>query len=132
MKILNKILIIASIIILTTSYIPINISNAKNEVEKENETVSLENDMKFGVELPTGNDVISLRNIVQKFLAALRLISVLLLILIVASTGFRYITATTADIKSEIKETMFPIIVGLIIVFSAVEIAGFILGTFEK
>ena len=128
MEIIKKVLIIFVIIILMISCIPMNISNAGDEEQK---TISLENDMKFSAKLPKDEDVKSLKSIVQKFLSALRILSVLLLIVIIASTGFRYITATTADIKGEIKNTMFPIIMGLIIVFGAVEIAGFILSAFD-
>ena len=49
----------------------------------------------------------------------------------VAVTGFRYIVETP-EVKGELKKNMFPIIVGIILVFFATSIAKFFIGIFNK
>ena len=49
----------------------------------------------------------------------------------IAVTGFRYIIETP-EIKGELKKNMFPIIVGIILVFFATSIAKFFIGIFNE
>lgn len=69
----------------------------------------------------------SLKIVVNRLLGFLRVISGLVLVLVLGTTGYKYIVATP-EIKGELKKRMLPVILGTILVFSAVSIAGFILG----
>ena len=69
----------------------------------------------------------SLKIVVNRLLGFLRIISGLVLVLVLGTTGYKYIVATP-EIKGELKKRMLPVILGIILVFSAVTIAGFILG----
>lgn len=68
----------------------------------------------------------SLKSIVGRFLGFLRVISAFVLVIILGTTGYKYIVATP-EIKEDIQRRMFPIIFGIIFVFAASAIAGFIL-----
>lgn len=67
----------------------------------------------------------SLRKIIGRFLGFLRVISGLLLVVMIAITGYKYIVATP-DIKATIKKEGMMVILGLILVFGAVSISEFI------
>ena len=67
----------------------------------------------------------SLRKIIGRFLGFLRVISGLLLVVMIAVTGYKYIVATP-DIKVTIKKEGMMVIFGLILVFGAVSISEFI------
>ena len=84
----------------------------------------------FKAEETKETSVTGLKKVVQKFLVALRVASGLLLIVVVASTGIRYITAP-ANIKGEIKKTGLPIILGLIFIFGASNFAALIISVIE-
>ena len=71
----------------------------------------------------------SLRKIANRFLGALRIISALLLVITLGTTGYKYIVATP-DIKKEIKDRMLPLILGLILLFGATSISVFIISSF--
>lgn len=64
--------------------------------------------------------------IINRLLGFLRVISALILVLILATTGYQYIVATP-EIKGELKKKMLPVILGIILIFAAVSIAGFII-----
>ena len=68
----------------------------------------------------------TLRDISGRFLGFLRVVAALALVIIIGTTGYKYIVATP-DIKHEIKKEMLPIIMGLILIFGAVSIAAFVL-----
>lgn len=70
----------------------------------------------------------NLKTTIAKLLGFLRVASGLIAVVVIAFTGFNYITAETPDMKKQIKEKMLPIIIGLIVVFSATAITQFILG----
>lgn len=70
---------------------------------------------------------VSLKTVVNRLLGFLRIISALALVLILGTTGYKYIVATP-EIKGELKKRMLPVIIGIILVFSAASIAAFILG----
>lgn len=69
----------------------------------------------------------SLKTIANRLLGFLRIISALILVLVLGTTGYQYIVATP-DIRKELKNKMLPVILGILLVFSAVTIASFILG----
>lgn len=73
-----------------------------------------------------GNDIAS--KIVKKILVVLQIASALITVVVLAFSGFNYIVAADAEMKSEIKKKMLPIVIGLILVFSATTIAKFLLG----
>ena len=66
--------------------------------------------------------------IIKILLSFLQVASALVSILVIAFTGFNYIMASDADMKSEMKKKMLPLIIGLICVFSASSIASFLIG----
>ncbi len=74
----------------------------------------------------SGLETNTITNIVGKLLGFLYYASGFLLIITVASTGFRYIV-DTPEVRGDLKRTMLPIIVGLVCVFFAASIAKFIL-----
>ena len=85
----------------------------------------------FEATLPETDKIEDLKSITIKFLNALRVLSILTLLIIVVTTGFRYVTSMP-NIKEEIKKTMLPIILGLIFIFSATTIAAFIISALGK
>lgn len=69
--------------------------------------------------------------IIRHLLGFLEVASGLLSILVIAFTGFQYIVAADAEVKTEMKKKMLPIIIGLILVFSASAIVSFLLGAVQ-
>ena len=67
----------------------------------------------------------SLRQVVNRFLGYLRIIVALFLVITVATTGYHYIVATP-EVRGDIKKRMLPMIIGTILIFSAISIAMFI------
>lgn len=128
MNILKRTITILIALMLILGCIPTNFSQADS-----GKTISIESDINFKSKLPDEDDkaISSLQGIIKKFLSAIRIITALALIIIVSTTGFRYLTAQP-DIKQEIKKTAFPIIMGLVIIFGATAIAGFIISAFGK
>lgn len=121
MKIIGKIMYLFIIILSLTFLLNINVSLSKSISDEISE---------FEVEDTVPASVSGLQNVVQKILVALRVSSVLLLIIVVATSGIRYITAS-ANLKGEIKKTAFPVIVGLIFLFGASWFAGYLIQFFE-
>lgn len=121
MKIIGKIMYLFIIILSLTFLLNTNVSLSKNISDEISE---------FEVEDTVPASVSGLQNVVQKILVALRVSSVLLLIIVVATSGIRYITAS-ANLKGEIKKTAFPVIVGLIFLFGASWFAGYLIQFFE-
>lgn len=121
MKIIGKIMYLFIIILSLTFLLNTNVSLSKNISDEISE---------FVVEDTVPASVSGLQNVVQKILEALRVSSVLLLIIVVATSGIRYITAS-ANLKGEIKKTAFPVIVGLIFLFGASWFAGYLIQFFE-
>lgn len=68
----------------------------------------------------------SLKTVVNRLLGFLRIVSAFILVLVLGTSGYKYIVATP-EIKGELKKKMLPVILGVILIFSAVTIAGFIL-----
>ncbi len=69
--------------------------------------------------------------IIRQLLGFLEVAAGLMSILVIGFTGFQYIVAADAEMKNEMKKKMLPIIIGLILVFSASAIVSFILGAVE-
>ncbi len=68
------------------------------------------------------------KNVISKILGFLQVASGLISVIVIAFSGFRYVVAETADIKGEVKKKMLPMIIGMILVFSATTVAKFLLG----
>lgn len=119
MKTIYKILIYAVLILSIFNIFEVKFSYA----------TSIESDIE-GFEANIADEMVhktaSLRDVANRFLGFLRIVSILLLVLMIASTGYRYIVATP-DVKKEIKDKMLPIIIGLICVYGAIQIASFFL-----
>lgn len=137
MKIIKKILVIISL-----SIIIINIMSPISNADYPDRSTFEEGQSMKALEL---EDVVDgfdadevklittkgLRKIIGKLLGVLRIGTGLIMVIVIATTGFKYIVNTTPGVKSEIKNKMFSVIIGLILVFCAVSIAEFILGAFE-
>ena len=117
MKFISKLFIILSISIFAFSMVPQNTSFAGKI-----------SSMVKGTE-PTDNAIMgsAMTDIVKSILSLLQVGSALITIIVLAFTGFNYIVAADAEMKSEMKKKMLPIIIGLILVFSATSIAKFLL-----
>lgn len=72
-------------------------------------------------------DVSKLQGVIGKLLGFLQIASGLVAVLMIAITGFNYIVSTP-QVKEEMKKTMLPIIIGIVLVFGATSIAKFIIG----
>lgn len=129
MNLIKRIFIIIVAIIGLVSIMPINISNASdlktivsNMAEKDDETTeaSLNNE---GTK--------KIKEIVKSILGALRLITGLASIIMIAYTGIKLVVGDTPEGKNSVKKAMIPIVTGTLIVFSATSIAAFIVGVFE-
>ena len=71
-----------------------------------------------------------LTDMAGKLVSFLQVASGIAAVIMIAITGFRYVIETP-EVKGELKKNMFPIIVGIILVFFAVSIAKFFLGMFN-
>ena len=120
MKIIKKILILTIISICMANIFQINLIYAKTDLSTD--IGKFEADITTKVVTSTK----SLKQVANRFLGFLRIISALILVIILGTTGYEYIVATP-DVRGEIKKKMLPIILGIILVFAAVSIASFIL-----
>lgn len=94
---------------------------------KEVKAATLVEDIKgFNADFSKKSSLNDLKSITKKILNALRVIAVFILIIVIVTTGFRFVTSTP-DVRGEIKNTMLPVIIGLIAVFGASSIASFII-----
>lgn len=84
------------------------------------------NEVSTGQE-PKGDE---LKSVVGKILGLLRLLTGLLSIVVIAYTGFTFVTETPEG-KAKVKDKMIPIVVGILLTFMATNIAVFIVGLFE-
>ena len=133
MKILQKIsiiFIIAIIASLTLGTFSTNISMAAKGEKSEQQEASAGskvtdamNAVNAGeIDTNTADNITSVANKVVTFL---QIASGVFAIIMIAVTGFRYIVETP-EMKSELKKSMLPIIVGILLVFFAASIAKFI------
>ena len=120
MKTLQKILVILLIAICVFSIMPKSIVfGAAEAIDKINTSTG---DPIDGTE--------NLTNVAGRILTFLQIASGIAAVIMIAVTGFRYIVETP-EVKGELKKNMFPIIVGIILVFFATSIAKFFIGIFK-
>ena len=124
MKMFQKILVIALISMLMFTLMPVITSNA---VDVGN-TISQMNGSKSNI---TDDDTTPFITLGDTILTFLQIISGIAAVIMIAISGFRYIVETP-EVKGEIKKTMLPIVIGIILVFAAVSIAKFFLGMFKN
>ena len=127
MKIFQKIsivLIVAVIASFTLGTVSTNISMAAGG---QSPTDVMENVTGSSDDIDTSG----LTDVAGKILTFLQVISGVFAIIMIAVTGFRYIIET-ADVKKELKQSMLPIIIGILLVFFATSIAKFIVNIFKK
>ena len=118
MKILSKVGIILVVFACLFVTISQNVSNASVSSMVKG-TAPSEINTKIGNELAT--------KVISKILGFLQVASGLISVLIIAFSGFQYIVAETADLKGEIKKKMLPLVLGIVLVFSATTIAKFLI-----
>ncbi len=124
MKMFQKILVIALISMLMFTLMPVITSNA---VDVGN-TISQMNGSKSNI---TDEDTTPFITLGDTILTFLQILSGIAAVIMIAISGFRYIVETP-EVKGEIKKTMLPIVIGIILVFAAVSIAKFFLGMFKN
>ena len=69
--------------------------------------------------------------VIKKVLAFLQLASALIAVVVIALTGFKYVFDNDVEVKNEMKKRMLPIVIGMILVFSATTVAKFLLGVVQ-
>lgn len=122
MKMFPKILIFLIIIFSIFAIIPQNVLAAKT-IKEISEEFKREDNSKVSYN--------SLKEVIGKLLGFLQIATGLISVVIIATTGYSYIVTTPPDLKGEMRRKMLPVILGLILVFSAVSIAKFIVGSME-
>lgn len=123
MKILSKILLVMVIAICVSIVMPQNVSRA------EGESVSnIVNGIRGGQPVSGAN---AFADVANRILSFLQIASGIAAVVVIAITGFRYIIETP-EVKGELKKNMFPIIVGILLVFFAATIANFFIGIFSS
>ena len=115
----KNILILATLVLIFSIALT-TISNAESVSSMVNSTKP------SGVDSSIGSDLAT--NVIAKILGFLQVASGLISVVVIAFTGFNYIVASDPNIKEELKKKMLPMIIGLVLVFSATTIAKFILG----
>ena len=124
MKIFQKVFISLIIVIC----ILINIIPIVSTAEDEETLESMINN--FSAEEINNSSYTNLKDIISRILGFLQAATGLISIIMIATTGFNYIVSTP-NVKKDLKDKMLPIIIGLVITFSAVSITQFILGAVE-
>lgn len=121
MKILQKILVVLLIAMCVSIVMPRAVVNADGaigaigQIQPTNDTTGTEGFVK----------------VVNNLLGFLQIASGLIAVVMIAVTGFRYIIETP-EMKNELKKSMVPIIVGILLVFFATSIAKFFIGIFSS
>lgn len=128
MKILSKILMILMIAICIFAILPQNMVCAEDAVDASGALSAINTSITTNgkVEGTSG-----LSELAARVVVFLQVASGIAAVIMIAVTGFRYIIETP-EVKGELKKNMFPIIVGMILVFFALSIANFFLGMFNK
>lgn len=119
MKKIIKLMIIFLIILCSIIVIP------KSQVCAADVSVG---DIALGIKAtdPAEKNYSDLSNVVGKIMAFLQIASGLTSVIMIAFIGFKLIT-TTPDVRGELKGKLFPILIGIILVFGATSIAKFII-----
>ena len=116
MKIIKKMLLMLVLSVCFFNIIPQNISRAKTL----NEIVDgFEADVEPAIE-----NTSEVKNVVKNVLNFLQIVSGLVAVVIIAMTGFDYIIGTP-KVQEDAKNRMFPILMGIVIIFGAVTITKF-------
>ena len=121
---LYKKIIIAIIIAITSvavNEILINTSYAENINTSYAENIE-DSINGFQAEIPENRDTYTIRTIVGRILGYLQILSGIVLVVVIATLGIKFITATP-DVRVELKSQMFKLVVGTIIVFGAITIS---------
>jgi len=124
MKILSKILLVMVIAICVSIVMPQNVSRAEGESSVSN----IVNGIRGGQPVSGAKDF---AKVADSILSFLQVASGIAAVVVIAITGFRYIIETP-EVKGELKKNMFPIIVGILLVFFAATIANFFIGIFSS
>lgn len=85
-------------------------------------------DIAFGIKAtnPAEKNYSDLSNVVGKILGFLQIASGLTSVIMIAFIGFKLIT-TMPNARGELKEKLFPILIGIVLVFGATSIGKFII-----
>ena len=124
MKTLQKFLVILLIAICVFAVMPKNIALAADSASSAIDEIDTKTTGTI-----EGTD--KLTEVAGRILTFLQIASGIAAVIMIAVTGFRYIVETP-EVKGELKKNMFPIIVGIILVFFATSIAKFFIGIFNK
>ncbi len=131
MKIVSKVLLVLMLITCIAVMMPQTIVKAGGEDEAATEGISIIDGVT--IKPDPGKDSKAseqMSNVVNRLLGFLQVASALLAVVMIAATGFRYIMETP-EMKNELKKSMIPIIVGILLVFFAASIAKFFIGIFS-
>lgn len=127
MKTFSKVLIILLMTICMVAFLFQNVAFAEEAVDAQGALQKINTTVDGGkVEGTEG-----LSEMAGKIVVFLQVASGIAAVIMIAITGFRYVIETP-EVKGELKKNMFPIIVGMILVFFALSIANFFLGMFTK
>lgn len=122
MKILQKVLVILLIAMCVTVIMPKVVVNAAVDVDGTLDSID-------PTQPTTGTA--QMTGVVNSLLGFLQIASGLIAVIMIAATGFRYIIETP-EMKNELKKSMIPIIVGILLVFFATSVARFFIGIFNS
>lgn len=126
MKIIKRVLISTFIILFIVIFTSHNTVDAKG-----NKVSNIMKNVGVSTDAVNQSDLEDLQKMLGKILGFLQVASGLVSVLVIAFLGFTYIVED-ANIKNEVKSKMLPILIGLVLVFSAVSISKFILGAVES
>ena len=119
MKILSKIGVIFIILVCIFIAVP------ENNISNASVSSMVKGTKPDEIDTTIGNDLAS--DVISKILGFLQVASGLISVIIIAFSGFQYIIAETADLKGEVKKKMLPLVLGIVLVFSATTIAKFLI-----
>ena len=132
MKTLQKILLVLIMTLSISLVLPQSIVRAADE--KNNNTTTATSIIES---IESANASIDqkantkLAQVARSILSFLQVASGIASVIMIAITGFRYIIETP-EVKGELKKNMFPIIIGILLVFFATSIARFFIGIFSQ
>ncbi len=124
MKTFTKICIVLMIALCVFMVIPNNYTLAATDAQSAIDEI----ETKKGGEVQGTTQLSALAG---RILTFLQVASGIAAVIMIAVTGFRYIIETP-EVKGELKKNMFPIIVGIVLVFFATSIAKFFIGIFNN
>lgn len=125
MGILKKLLVSVVILSLIFTFIPSSIL----EVNATDTVSGLVGGLNG--KLPSASLSSGLQTFIKRLLGLLQIASGILSVIVIAFTGFNYVMAATPDMKEEVKKKMLPMVIGIVLLFSASSIAKFIIGAIE-